>query len=151
VGSSGGCPSDTDGFGIASGWVTKKLVASGRLSGLHRYMSLRWRSVSIFSKIVISAPVIKRRTRKVLVSSYDARNAEGEKEKVTNFSILLVEPACRGPPDGRLLPLIFIGRNPDSQGVTFSRSRSRCWSILLSPLVFIVLSLAVGTGECQMP
>jgi hypothetical protein len=97
VGSSGGCSTDTDGFGIASGWATEKLVASGRLSGLHRYMSLRWRSVSIFSKIVISAPVIKWRTWKVLVSSNDARNAEGDKEKVTNFSILLIEPACRRP------------------------------------------------------
>jgi hypothetical protein len=72
---------DTDGFGIASGSPTDKPVASGWLTGLHRFMSLRWRAVSIFSKILISAPAVRLITWILLVRS-EARNAEGEKEKL---------------------------------------------------------------------
>jgi hypothetical protein len=72
---------DADGIGIASGSATEKPVASGWLTGLHRFMSLRWRAVSIFSKILISAPAVKLRTWTLLVRS-EARNAEGEKEKL---------------------------------------------------------------------
>jgi hypothetical protein len=71
---------DPGGLGIPSGSAPEKPVASGWLTGLHRFMSLRWRAVSILSKIFISAPVIKLRTWKVLVWS-EARVAEGEKEK----------------------------------------------------------------------
>ncbi len=79
---------NSDGFGVASGSATEKPVASGWLTGLHRFMSLRWRAVSVFSKMLISAPAVKLRTWKVLVWS-EARNAEGEKEKLANLSILL--------------------------------------------------------------
>ena len=63
---------------MASGSDPEKPVASGWLTGLHRFMSLRWRAVSIFSKILILAQVVKLRTWRLLVWS-EAGNAEGEK------------------------------------------------------------------------
>lgn len=60
---------EADGFGIASDSAIEKPVAPGWLTGLHRFMSLRWRSVSIFSNILIAAPAFELHTWKVLVSS----------------------------------------------------------------------------------
>jgi len=56
VGSLKASSNDADGLGIASGSATEKPVASGWLAGLHRFISLRWRSESIFSKMLIAAP-----------------------------------------------------------------------------------------------
>jgi hypothetical protein len=57
-------------------------------------MSLWWRSVSIFLKMGISAPAVRLRPWKELVWS-EARNAEGEKEKLTDLSILSKGLTCR--------------------------------------------------------
>lgn len=55
---------DAEGLGIESRSATENPVASGWLTGLHRFMSLRWRSVSIFLKMLISAPAVKLHTLK---------------------------------------------------------------------------------------
>jgi len=52
------------------------------------------------------APTVKLCTWKVLVWS-EARNAEGEKEELTNLSILLKEPACRQPIQVRLCRIVL--------------------------------------------
>jgi hypothetical protein len=74
---------NADGFGsVASGSVPEKPVASGWLTGLHRFMSLRWRAVSIFSKILIQAPVQSGCVLGRYSSGAKTANAEGEKGKL---------------------------------------------------------------------